>query len=430
MGLWKTALFFSCFALCACLAEPRHVEWGVSIVQTQDNGFVVVGKTTQNDIGGHNALVLKLDAFGQIQWGKTLGGIFNETAYSVIETPDSSLLLSAQTSSFGAGNEDMWIIKLDKNGHIIWQKSLGGKETDWAHSIVSTTDGGFVVAGHTSSFGGALMWIVKFNANNEIVWQKTLGNPPNTEYSASAIIETKDNGLVVVGKTSLKMFVAKLDADGNPIWQKLVGSSLGWDTASSVSETPDGGIVVLGITTAGEGESWNMLVLKFDRDGNLIWEKTIGNSRNTWAGAIMINQDGRIVLTGSTQPSNLDWTHVGIVLELDENGVLVTQNAAGGQYVDRPFAIVQIKEGNYVFTGYTASFGENPGTEKMWIVQSKVDGTLPTVCKTTAQIQVSDVTRDVGNASSTEIKQSNAVLNDTKAAALPFTAAPIIHWGD
>ena len=253
-----------------------------SLIQTTDGGYAVVGQTesvvgyTKSvGAGGFDFWVIKLDEQGNQVWDKTYGGSNNDWANSLIQTTDGGYAVAGPTKSKGAGVYDFWVIKLDKRGKIVWDKTYGGSAYDWAESLIQTTDGGYAVAGSTKSKGAGDydFWVIKLDTRGKIVWDKTYGG---SAYDwANSLIQTADGGYAVAGVTTSKgaggadFWIIKLDEQGNQVWDKTYGGS-GGDGASSLIQTTDGGYAVAGYTYskgAGKEDFW---VIKLDEKGNLI----------------------------------------------------------------------------------------------------------------------------------------------------------------
>jgi hypothetical protein len=174
-----------------------------SIRQTFDGGFVVAGQKDSTRYGeGGGLWVLKLDPFGDIEWQRTYNGEGQDYARSILQTVDGGYIVTGATGSFGAGKGDIWVLKLNEGGDIEWQRTFGGKEHDSARSIIQTDDGGYIVAGITQSFGlgDEDIWILKLDAKGKIEWQKSYGGYGREE--ASSIVPTYDGGYAVAGFTS------------------------------------------------------------------------------------------------------------------------------------------------------------------------------------------------------------------------------------
>jgi hypothetical protein len=148
------------------------VDWAFSIQQTSDGGYIVAGETYSFGTGGWDFWVLKLNSSGSVVWQKTCGGADSEEAYSIHQTNDGGYIVAGETYSFGAGDysdSDFWVLKLNSDGTVSWQKRYGGEYWDEAHSIQQTSDSGYIVAGDTRSFGAgaADFWVLKLRDSNK-----------------------------------------------------------------------------------------------------------------------------------------------------------------------------------------------------------------------------------------------------------------------
>ncbi|WP_457600399.1 PKD domain-containing protein [Hydrogenivirga sp.] len=246
-----------------------------SIQETSDGGYIIAGRSgttaTFPDL-----LVLKLSSNGSVQWQKTYGGNNGEDAYSVQQTSDGGYIVAGYTNSFGAGSRDAWVIKLNPDGSVQWQKTYGGNVGEEAYSIQQTSDGGYIVAGYTDSSGAGSRdaWVIKLNSDGSVQWQKTYGG--NGWDGAYSIQQTSDGGYIVAGYTFSfgnggglpDFWVFKLDSEGSVQWQKTYGGN-STDEAYSIQQTSDGGYIVAGYTEsfgAGSGDIW---VLKLNSDGSV-----------------------------------------------------------------------------------------------------------------------------------------------------------------
>jgi len=220
-----------------------------SIQPTVDGGYIVAGDTDSRGEGDSDAWVLKLDANGSLEWDATFGGIDEDKASSIQPTADGGYVVAGDTSSKGAGNSDAWILKLDIDGSLEWDETFGGDEYDEANSIQQTRDLGYVVAGGTKSNGAGSKdgWVFKLNANGNTDWERTYGGEDYD--SVESIQQTEDLGYVVAGVTysdsagSGDAWIIKLDAGGSIEWEKTDGGD-GYDSANSIQQTTDGGYIV------------------------------------------------------------------------------------------------------------------------------------------------------------------------------------------
>ena len=266
-------------------AKPEMITWektfggsdydgANSLIQTADRSYAVAGYTESKGAGEDDVWVIKLDHKGNMVWDKTFGGSDDDEAYSIIQTSDGGYAVAGYTESKGAGKEDFWVIKLDSKGNMVWDKTFGGSDEDWAISIIQTTDGSYAVAGWTYSKGAGEgdFWVIKLDKSGTIIWDKTFGG--SDEDWAISIIQTSDGGYAVAGLTSSKgagegdFWVIKLDHEGNIIWDKTFGGSDD-DEAYSIIQTSDGGYAVAGYTESKGAGKYDTWVIKLDEQGNL-----------------------------------------------------------------------------------------------------------------------------------------------------------------
>ncbi|MGU3375440.1 T9SS type A sorting domain-containing protein [Chryseobacterium sp. M5A1_1a] len=390
-------------------------ELGYSIQQTTDGGYIVAGvaSSTDGDLtenkGSGDYWIVKLDSSGNIQWQKSLGGTDNEIAYSVQQTVDGGYIVAGVSSSNDGdvtgnhGSQDYWVVKLDTIGNIQWQKSLGGSSYDFAKSVWQTADGGYIVAGASSSndgdvtgnHGGQDYWIVKLDANGNIQWQKALGG--NGWEDAVAIQQTNDGGYIVAGSTvestngdvtvsygNYDYWAVKLDINGNIQWQKSYGG-IGDDIAYSIQQTTDGGYIIAGTsadsvtgeipTYPGIPDYW---IIKLDHNGNIEWHKLLGGSYHDNTQAIRQTQDGGYIVAGwsvstdgqvTGNHGNGDYW----IAKLNSTGNLQWQKSLGGSSVEYLSSIEQATDGGYIIVGYSLStdgdLTGNHGALDYWVVK-------------------------------------------------------------
>ncbi|MEO0248734.1 MAG: hypothetical protein ABIN58_04180, partial [candidate division WOR-3 bacterium] len=192
-----------------------------SIIQTQDGGYLVVGMTMSFGAGLTDILVLKLSSDGSLSWAKTFGGKSRDEPYSITQAQDGGYVIAGLTMSSGAGNADYLLLKLSSDGSLSWAKTFGGTGNDGAESITQTQDGGYVVAGRTQSFGAGNddLLILKINSSGSLSWARTYGGK-SYDY-ANSIIQTQDGGYAVAGISEsfgagmADFLILKIDQNGN-----------------------------------------------------------------------------------------------------------------------------------------------------------------------------------------------------------------------
>ena len=257
---------------CKAIGGPS-IEVGNSLIQTSDGGYAIAGYTFSFGAGEADVYVVKLDANGNLQWTKTIGGPGNEIGFSLIQTSDGGYVLAGTTESFGVGGSDVYIVKLDANGNLQWTKTIGGPKGEGGRSIIQTSDGGYAITGATKSFGAGVedVYVVKLDANGNLQWTKTIGGENNDW--GNSLIQTSDGGYVIAGYTTsfgageADVYVVKLDANGNLLWTKTIGGPES-EEGNSLIQTSDGGYAIAGVTSSfGAGEA-DVYVVKLDKNGD------------------------------------------------------------------------------------------------------------------------------------------------------------------
>jgi hypothetical protein len=240
------------------------------IQHTSDGGFIIAGWTFSHGPGFlGNAWLLKTDSLGNEQWNKAFGGTEVDRAYSVQQTTDGGYILTGYTDSFGAGLYDMLLIKTDNTGNQQWMKTFGGTGRDYGHSVQQTMDGGFIAAGYTLSFGagGDDMYVVKTDANGNEQWSNTYGG--SSSDIAYGIRETSDGGFIITGHT------LSFGAGVHDVWLIRLETIIPVELTSFTGSV-NGNAVQLNWSTASETNNMGFDIERSVISNgvrNLIWEK-------------------------------------------------------------------------------------------------------------------------------------------------------------
>lgn len=234
--------------------EGNGYNWGNSIQQTDDNGFIICGRITPAGEDKPDIYIVKTDENGELEWSRSYGGDQSEEARSIIITDSGNYIACGLTASFGNGYYyDAFLLKVNTEGDSLWLKTYGGENTDVGSSVKQNHDGGFIMAGHTKSYGAGDVdaYLIKTNEHGEELWHKTFGG---TYYEiCTDIITQPNNGFVITGygesfgNGEMDGFLMETNPEGDSLWMKLYK---GIDNVylKSVQMTDDGGFVMSGIT--------------------------------------------------------------------------------------------------------------------------------------------------------------------------------------
>ena len=316
------------------------------------------------------------------QWAKTYGVGSSNSGYSIQQTSDGGYILIGDTGMFGTQSSDIWVLKLSSTGKIEWQKAYGGYSYDSGHFIQQTNDGGYILIGDTFSFGagGQDILVLKLSSTGEIEWQKAYGG--YSYDSGHSIQQTSDGGYILIGDTASfggfqDICVLKLSSAGNIEWQKAYGGN-SYSSGHSIQQTSDGGYILIGDTFSyGAGSYYDICVLKLSSTGEIEWQKAYGGNSHYYGSSIQQTNDGRYILIGDTFSFGAGGQDI-LVLKLSSTGEIEWQRIYGGNYYDSGSSIQQTSDGGYILIGDTLSFGA--GEKDIFVLKLSSNGEIIPSC--------------------------------------------------
>lgn len=440
----KKHYLFCCISLClfSMAAQSADIEWQRTLggsendelrilINTSDGGYIAGGSSasgtsatkSEATLGDYDYWVIKLDAEGNVEWENTIGGSNYDFLNDMQETPDQGFILagtsfsgiSGDKTEAGSGLGDYWILKLDADGNIVWQNTIGGSGGDDLQSIGNTADGGFILGGTSSSgvtgdktdpaigpLGYSDYWMIKLSGSGAIEWQKTIGG--NNVDICYTVEETADGGYILAGSsqsgsTGLKTdpnnglydyWVVKTDASGNIEWQNGLGGNQ-YDLLRACIETSDGGFLAGGYSNSGmtgdKNEAligiYDYWVVKLSASGTVEWQNTIGGTSDEYLFSLSETLDAGFLLGGysysgiggdKTETTNGSADYW--VVKVNASGSIVSQDVIGGSDNEYLYSIGQAADGGYLLGGQSNSdvSGDksepNEGGWDIWVVKT------------------------------------------------------------
>jgi hypothetical protein len=351
-------------------------ELAFFVQQTTDGGYIITGHTSSFGAGSYDVYLIKTNANGDTLWTKTFGGTSNDMAYSIQQTNDGGYIITGNTNSFGAGNSDVYLIKTDANGNSLWAKTFGGTGNDYGYSVQQTTGGGYIITGITYSFGAGSedVYLIRTDANGDSLWTKTFGGIGLDE--GKHVVQTSDGGYIISGLTgsfgagSYDLYLIKTDVNGNSLWTKTLGGT-GQDEGRDVRQTSDGGYIISGLTTSFGAGGSDVYLLKTDINGVLLWAKTYGGSGTDIGNASQQTSDGGYIVAGTTDSSSTGKSDIYLI-KTDNTGNSLWRKTFGGTNLEYVFSCQQTTDGGYIIAGHTRSFGS--GFQNVYLIKTDVIG--------------------------------------------------------
>ncbi len=334
---------------------------GRSVQQTSDGGYIIAGETCSFGVGNSDVWLIKIDASGTEQWSQTFGGSNYDGGWSVQQTSDGGYIITGGTESFGAGNEDVYLIKIDATGSQLWSQTFGGSDGDWGCDVEQTSDGGYIIVGYTWSLSAGIssIYLIKTDEEGIEEWSQTLGG---SDWDVGkSVKQTSDGGYIIAGFTdsygagSSDAYLIKTDASGNQQWSQTFGGS-DTDCGESVHPTSDGGYIVAGFTYSFGAGYTDVYLIKTDASGIEQWNQTFGGAGYDYGFSVQQTSDGGYIIAGYTFSYGAGESDIWLI-KTDASGNQQWSQTFGGNDYDLGYSVEQTSDGGYIITGYTISFG-------------------------------------------------------------------------
>ena len=327
-----------------------------------DGGCILVGSTLSFGAGRSDIYLVKTETRGDTLWTRTFGGRDYDVGYAVQPTADGGYIIAGTTRSLGSGRYDACLIKTGARGEALWTRTYGGSSDDGARSVQQTTDGGYVIAGCTESFGAGQgdVYLVRADARGDTQWTRTFGGANQDE--AFSVRQTSDKGFVIVGLTQSfgagedDVYLVKTDARGDTMWTRTFGGDDD-DFGYSVRQTADGGYIIAGLNESRGAGGEDVYLIKTDARGDTSSTRTLGGTSTDEAHSVQQTADRGYIVAGSTYSFGAG-DFDAYLIRTDSGGETLWTRTFGGTGDDGAWSVQQAADGGFIVAGYTSS----PGT--------------------------------------------------------------------
>lgn len=377
--------FILCFAFCACEKDQTQSvasanktfektfggesEDLANSIAIQENALYILGQSKSfNDANGDHYLI-KLNVDGNLIFEKTYGGNSTEVGTKILPSNDGNFILVGTTESIGNGKKDIHVLKVDRDGNVLWEKSFGGVLDDAPNDIIETTHSEFCIAATTQSFGAGSrdMYLIWMDQNGNLVREKTFGGSDMD--GSSALIEIENNQLMLYGYTrnfganGRDLYLMKLTAQGDSLWSKRYGG-IGYEASQGFAQTSSGGFLMNGHSSSID-PLHNMYAVEVDSNGNVLWENNYGGDAHDGGEDLLINKEGHYVFMARSMSFGNGDRNIYLVTTAP-SGNPISEKVIGASQNDWGEDIIEF-DSFYFIVGHSNSFGA--GDNDVYVVK-------------------------------------------------------------
>ncbi len=309
-----------------------------------------------------------------VDWENAYGGIEVDVGYGMIRCAEGGHFIIGSTSSFGAGDVDFYLVRIDESGEEQWSKTYGSSYDDYGRSIIDTDDGSYLLLGYTEDSNENIhnAYLIKIDGGGNIKWERNYCR--GAWASAFKILRAHDTGYIIVGKhgsvsTSGDMII-KINENGDSLWTQVYSTeSMGDNTG--ICKTSDGGYAIASYDNT-SSNSFDLCVIKTDVSGNQEWKRLYGGNREEYGHAIKETNGGDFIIAGTTSSYD-SWDQDCLLLKINANGDTIWTRMYGGDETDCAKDVVVLSNGNLLLAGGTYSFGVH---DNIYLIETDQEGNV------------------------------------------------------
>lgn len=311
------------------------------------------------------AILQPMTVVALVRFQRTYGGSGDDRGWSVQQTTDGGYILAGFTSSYGAGLYDIYLIRTDARGDTIWTRTYGDFGSDYAYSVAQTADGGFAVAASIRRPGIDSAYVLKTDPQGTIQWQKAYGG---ILYS---IQRTTDGGFCLVGQSQNDVYIVRTNETGDTLWTRTFGDTAE-DRGYASAQTPDGGFVITGWTYSFGDGSGDVYLIRTDSHGDSLWTRTYGGGEPEYGASIEVTSDSGFIVAGSTESFGPPGTYGVYLIRTEADGDTLWTRTLGGPLFSEGLSAGRTTDDGCVVAGCTESYGA--GGSDVYLIRANPNG--------------------------------------------------------
>ncbi len=379
----KAKIFFSLFLIAFSTRAQvqfqrtyggNNLDEAHDVIQTADEGYLVVGFTTSVGAGNHDVYLIKTNNTGDTLWTKTYGGIDYDYGFSIIPATGGGYIIAGRSNHL-TDYYSAYLLRIDSKGDTLWTKSFGGYKPNSASafSVQQTFDKGFVFAGDVTINGD--VGLFKTDSTGKLLWAKAYGGSSSYDIAYSVQQTSSDSGFILGGYTNsfgagyYDFYLIKTDKNGDTLWTRTFGSK-GAQTGWSVLETRDHGYIIAGSATTAGTSGGDAILIKTDTKGDTLWTKTYGGTGDEIAYYVSQTHDGGFIVTGAISDNGLRYDV--LLMKTDSMGKWKWSKSFGGPNFDVGWSVKQTADNGYIIAGYSNSF--TSGNSDFYLIKTDENG--------------------------------------------------------
>jgi hypothetical protein len=374
----------SLFATSLTLSQTPEVDWSWtyggsnedlanSVCATIDGGYIFAGYTMSFGADSNDAYLVKTDSLGDMSWYRLYGQSGYDDAKSVHETSDGGYILAGRSTSLDMQHNDMYVIKTNGAGDTLWVRYYGGNDEDYAESAIQISDGGYIIAGSTRQTATTPfeIYIVKTNSIGDTIWTRNYCH--ENGWKAYSVQQTSDHGFILAAHDAYysgveyNIYLVKVDSLGDSLWTRTYGGEDD-DFVQAVLRTSDRGYILAGWTSSFGAGGSDVYIIKTDSLGNTMWDRTYGGTGGETAASIQEIPDRGYIIAGGTSSFGAENGDLYLV-KIDAQGDTMWTMVYGGPDAEYGYSIDLTEDGGYIIAGAVSGEWDTDA----WLVKTGPD---------------------------------------------------------